>query len=71
MTNYIITFYDLEDNIIAQFDSYKEAAEYFNTTNKVIQCYISRRKHYPSRKKRDIKRKIWGYLVKDEFKYED
>ena len=65
MTNYILTFYDLEDNIIKQFDSYKECAEYFNTTDKVIQCYISRRKHYPNRKKRDTKRKIWGYLVKD------
>ncbi len=66
MTNYIITFYDLEDNIIKQFDSYKEAAEYFNTTIYVIHSYISRRKlHYPNRKKRDLKRKIWGYLVKD------
>ena len=66
MSNYIITFYDLEDNIIAQFDSYKEAAMYFNTSDKVIQAYISRRKlHTPLKKKYDKRKRVWGYLIKD------
>lgn len=67
MNKYILTFYDLEDNIIAQFDSYKEAAKYFNTTIRCLHSYISRRNlHYPNRKKRDKKLGIWGYLIKDD-----
>ncbi len=50
----MIAMYDLEDNIITTFDSYKECAKYFNTTVKVIQCYICRNKQGKIDKKR------WG-----------
>lgn len=65
MTNYVITFYDLEYNIIRQFDSYKECAEYFNTTTKAIQSYICKSKKGIVKKKRNIEGKTCGYLVKD------
>lgn len=69
---YIITFYDLEDNVVAQFDSYKQCGLYFGTSDKVIQAYISRRKlHYPTRKKYDKRKRVWGYLVKDDIKDEE
>ena len=68
MSKYILTFYDLEYNIIKQFDSYKEAAEYFDTTDKVIQSYICRRKKKPNKKKRY--KNTWGYLVKDNLEDE-
>lgn len=58
-----ITYYDLDDNIIAQFDNYKECAKYFNTTEVCIRCYISRKRlHYNNRKKRDKETKKWGTL---------
>lgn len=38
----MILMYDLEDNYLCEFKNYKECAKYFNTTTKVIQCYISR-----------------------------
>ena len=64
MSDYILTFYDLDYNILAQFDSYKEAAEYFNTSECVIRCYISRKK----KNKDKVKRfgKVSGYLIKDK-----
>ncbi len=49
----MIAMYDLEDNYIMSFDSYKECADYFNTTTKVIQCYICRSKKGRIDKKRD------------------
>lgn len=64
-----IVYYDLEDNVIASFNDYKDCAKFFNTTIKVIACYISRRKlHYPRRKKLDKSNHTWGYL---EVFYED
>lgn len=63
--NYILIYYSLNDEVLAIFDNYKECAKYFNTTTKVIQCYISRSLRKPNKKKRDIKNKIWGYLVKE------
>ena len=64
MSKYILTFYELEYSIIKQFDSYKEAAAYFNSTTKSLQCYICRQKKKPDKKKRY--KNIWGYLVKDD-----
>lgn len=49
----MIAMYDLEDNYIMSFDSYKECADYFNTTTKVIQCYICKSKKGIIDKKRD------------------
>lgn len=48
----MIAMYDLEDNLITVFDTYKEAAKYFNTSIKVIQCYICRSKQGKVDKKR-------------------
>lgn len=48
----MITMYDLEDNLITIFDSYKECANYFNTTTKVIQSYICKSKKGKIDKKR-------------------
>lgn len=69
MNKYILTFYDLEDNIVAQFDSYKEAAKYFQTSISVVRCNVSRRNlHFPNRKKYDKANKTWGYLIKDNLR---
>lgn len=40
----MIAMYDLEDNLITIFDSYKECAKYFNTSIQVLHCHISRSK---------------------------
>lgn len=48
----MIAMYDLEDNLITVFDTYKEAAKYFNTSVDVIQCYICRSKQGKIDKKR-------------------
>ena len=64
----MIAYYDLEDNIITIFDTYKECAEYFNTKPKIIQCYISRFKHGKVDKKRDFKTRTWGRLYRIEDK---
>lgn len=44
--------YDLEDNLITIFDSYKECAEYFKTSVNVIYSYICRRNKNVIDKKR-------------------
>lgn len=49
----MIAMYDLEDNYIMSFDNYKECAEYFKTSVKVIQCYICKSKKGKTDKKRD------------------
>lgn len=38
----MISMYDLEDNLITIFDSYKECAEYFKTSIDTIYSYISK-----------------------------
>ena len=40
----MIVMYDLEDNYIREFSSYKECAIYFNTSVRVIHSHICRRK---------------------------
>lgn len=62
----MILMYDLEDNYLCEFKNYKECAKYFNTTTKVIQCYISRSTKGTRDKKRDIKNKRWVRLFKIE-----
>lgn len=61
----MIMMYDLEDNYLWEFDSYKECANYFNTTTKVIQCYISKSKKGIRDKKRDSKNKRWVRLFRE------
>lgn len=62
----MIAMYDLEDNLITIFDSYKECAKYFNTTIEVIHCYICRNKKGTVDKKRDIKAHKWCRLFRIE-----
>ena len=58
----MIAMYDLEDNLITIFESYKECAKYFNTSTKVIQCYISRSKRGIRDKKKNGN--SWCRLIK-------
>lgn len=62
----MISCYDLEDNLVTIFDSYKECAEWFNTSVKVIHCYISRRKKGIVDRKRNKKEGKWYRLYKME-----
>lgn len=62
----MIAMYDLEDNLITVFDGYKDCAEYFNTTRKVIECYICKSKKGRIDKKRDTVNKRWCRLYKIE-----
>lgn len=60
----MIAMYDLNDNLITIFDSYKECASYFNTTIGSIKCYISRKKKGKIDKKRNGNN--WCRLIKLE-----
>ena len=61
----MISMYDLEDNYICEFKTYKECAKYFNTSPKVIQTYISKSKKGTIDKKRDFKNKRWVRLYRE------
>ena len=61
----MISMYDLEDNLITVFDTYKEAAKYFNTSVDVIQCYICKSQ------KGKIDKKKWGNKWCRLFKMEE
>lgn len=63
----MVVMYDLEDNYICEFKNYKECAEYFNTTTKVIACYLCRSAKKKIDKKRDYKNKRWVRLFKEEY----
>lgn len=68
MRNYVLTYYDLNDNIIEQFDTYKECAAYFEVPVMNIINYIARQKKLGTNtRKWNKKTKIWGYLIKDNF----
>lgn len=62
----MISCYDLNDNLITVFDSYKECAKWFNTSTKVIQCYISRSRRGIRDKKFNKQDKKWYRLFKIE-----
>lgn len=62
----MISCYDLNDNLITIFDSYKECAEWFNTTANVIRSYISRSKNGIRDKKRNKQDKKWYRLYRIE-----
>lgn len=61
----MILMYDLEDNYICEFKNYKECANYFNTSIRVIHSYICKSKKGKIDKKRDSKNKRWVRLFKD------
>lgn len=48
----MIAMYDLKDNLVTIFDNYKDCAKYFNTSIRVLHCYISRSKKGKVDKKR-------------------
>lgn len=62
----MIAMYDLEDHLLTVFDSYKECANYFNTSTKCIHCYICRSIKNIVDKKLDKQRKRWVRLFKIE-----
>lgn len=64
MSSVTIIMYDLEDNPLFEFCSYKECAEYFETSVDSIQCYICRSKKGEVDKKRDKKNHRWIRLCK-------
>lgn len=64
MNNYTICMYDLDDNYICEFASYKECAEYFDTNVKVIHTYICKSKKGIIDKKKDKIHKRFVRLVK-------
>lgn len=61
---YSICQYDLEDNYIREFRSYKECAEYFKTSIKSIHCYICRSQKGKVDKKMDKETHQWCRLVR-------
>lgn len=64
----MIAMYDLEDNLITVFDSYKECANYFNTSKGVIKSYICRNKKGILNKKRY--KNTWCRLFKVNDSYD-
>ena len=64
MNNYTIAMYDLEDNLITVFESYKECAKYFKTSIESIHCYICRSQKGIVDKKLNKEDHKWYRLVK-------
>ena len=60
----MLALYDLEDNLITVFESYKECAAWFNTSIKCIHSYICKSKKGIIDKKRDKKNKQWYRIHK-------
>lgn len=61
----MILMYDLEDNYICEFKNYKECADYFNTSVKVIHSHICRSKKGIVNKKRDFRNNRWVRLFRE------
>lgn len=40
----LFTIYDLDYNVLAQFDDYSNLANYIGTTIDCVQCYFSKKK---------------------------
>lgn len=62
----MIALYDLEDNLITIFDTFKECAEYFDTSTNSIRCHLSLVKCGYRSKKRDRKQHKWCRLFRIE-----
>lgn len=60
----MISCYDLEDNLITVFESYKECAEWFNTSVNCIYCYICRNQKGIVDRKRNKQDDKWYRLYK-------
>ncbi len=60
----MIAMYDLEDNLITIFDTYKECAKYFNTSVDAIQSHICRSRQGKIDKKKNGK--SWCRLYRME-----
>ena len=64
MNKFTIAMYDLEDNLITVFESYRECAKYFKTSVKSIHCYICRSQKGKIDKKYNKEDHKWYRLVK-------
>ena len=64
MSKYTIAMYDLDDNLITVFDSYRECARYFKTSIEAIHCYICRSQKGIVDKKLNKEDHKWYRLVK-------
>lgn len=62
----MIIMYDSEDNYLCEFKNYKECANYFNTSTKVIYSYICKSRKGIIDRKRDFKNNRWVRLFKEE-----
>ena len=60
-----IAMYDMSDNFIMEFDSYKDLSIYFNRSTKSLQCSISRIKNNKNKSVIDHKnkRKVKLYII--------
>ena len=62
----MIIMCDSEDNYLCEFKNYKECANYFNTSTKVIHSYICKSRNGIIDRKRDFKNNRWVRLFKEE-----
>lgn len=62
----MILMYDLDDNYLCEFKNARECADYFGTSDDAIHNYIYFQKKGLRDKKRDIKRKRWVRLFKED-----
>lgn len=62
----MIAMYDLEDNLLTIFNTYKECAKYFNTSVRCIHSHICRVRKNIVDKKLDKQNKRWVRLFKIE-----
>lgn len=63
--NYLIAMYDMEENLVASFDSYDECASFIGVDRGDIMSYICRTRKGDNRKKRFNGR--WYKLYKVEY----
>lgn len=68
--NYLIAVYDMEENLVASFNSYNECAEYFKVSREDIMSYICRTRKGQNRKKRLDGHWYKLYKVEYEEEYE-
>ena len=70
-TSYSIDMYDMEDNYIMGFDSYKQCADYFKTTPQSISSSVCKVKNGKYCKKRDAKNNRWVKLYKMDYEEDE
>ena len=71
MPKSVISEYDLQDNLLRIFDTYKEVAETFETTTDVIQSTVSKIKSGKRDMTFDRELNKWVRLYKINIDYKD